>query len=69
MLIAPLDANTLAKVAIGMCDNLVTSVVRAWDQKKPLYFAPAMNTAMWDSPLTYQHMKTVKELLLYRVSF
>ncbi|KAI3422112.1 hypothetical protein GPALN_012645 [Globodera pallida] len=66
LLIAPLDANTLAKVANGICDNLVTSVVRAWDQRKPLYFAPAMNTAMWDNPLTYQHMKTLKELLLYR---
>ncbi|KAL3083130.1 hypothetical protein niasHS_010932 [Heterodera schachtii] len=66
MLIAPLDANSLAKIANGICDNLVTSVVRAWDQRKPLYFAPAMNTAMWENPLTYQHLKTLKELLLYR---
>lgn len=47
MLIAPLDANTLAKIANGLCDNLLTSIVRAWDPKKPLYFAPAMNTYMW----------------------
>jgi phosphopantothenoylcysteine decarboxylase len=67
LLIAPLDANTLAKVANGFCDNLVSSLIRAWDQKKPLYFAPAMNTAMWDNPLTYQHLKVLKELLLYRV--
>lgn len=31
MVIAPLSANTLAKVVAGMADNLVTSVVRAWD--------------------------------------
>jgi len=36
MLIAPLSANTLAKVANGMCDNLLTCVVRAWDWQKPL---------------------------------
>ncbi|KAH7730222.1 flavoprotein [Aphelenchoides avenae] len=64
--IAPLDANTLAKIANGMCDNLLTCIVRAWDQKRPLYFAPAMNTYMWENPLTYQHLKTLKELLLYK---
>jgi len=36
MVIAPLSANTLAKVANGMCDNLLTCVVRAWDWQKPL---------------------------------
>ncbi|CAK5116835.1 unnamed protein product [Meloidogyne enterolobii] len=66
LVIAPLDANTLAKIANGFSDNLVTSLIRAWDQKKLLYFAPAMNTAMWENPLTYQHLKTLKELLLYR---
>lgn len=67
LLIAPLDANSLAKIAHGLCDNLLTSLVRAWDFNKPLYFAPAMNTAMWENPLTYQHMKTLKELLQFRV--
>ncbi|MFH4975218.1 hypothetical protein AB6A40_001927 [Gnathostoma spinigerum] len=66
MLIAPLDANSLAKIANGLCDNLVTSVVRAWDPRKPLHFAPAMNTAMWENPLTYQHRKILKELLQYK---
>lgn len=34
--IAPLSANTLAKLANGMCDNLVTCVARAWDFQRPL---------------------------------
>ncbi len=36
MVIAPLSANTLAKIAGGLCDNLLTCVVRAWDFDKPL---------------------------------
>ncbi|XP_041364070.1 phosphopantothenoylcysteine decarboxylase-like [Gigantopelta aegis] len=56
MVIAPLDANTLAKLSHGLCDNLLTCVVRAWDLQRPLLFAPAMNTMMWEHPLTRQHL-------------
>ncbi|XP_074602384.1 phosphopantothenoylcysteine decarboxylase [Brevipalpus obovatus] len=51
-LISPLDANTMAKMAAGMCDNLLTCTVRAWDQSKPLFYCPAMNTHMWNHPST-----------------
>lgn len=67
MLIAPLDANSMAKIANGICDNLLLSIVRAWDPRKPLYYAPAMNVAMWENPLTYQHRKVLRELLRYKV--
>ena len=36
LIIAPLSANTLAKIVHGMCNNCLTSVVRAWDWSKPL---------------------------------
>lgn len=62
MVIAPLSANTLAKIAGGLCDNLLTCVVRAWDYGKPIYVAPAMNTFMWDSPFTRRHLDFVAEL-------
>jgi len=52
MVIAPLSANTLAKLANGLCDNLLTCVARAWDFDKKIFFAPAMNTLMWDHPVT-----------------
>ncbi|KAJ9586199.1 hypothetical protein L9F63_020157 [Diploptera punctata] len=58
--IAPLDANTLAKLAQGLCDNLVTCVARAWDTSKPLLFCPAMNTRMWEHPITATHIETLK---------
>ncbi|XP_027513395.1 phosphopantothenoylcysteine decarboxylase isoform X3 [Corapipo altera] len=60
MLVAPLDANTLAKVANGICDNLLTCVIRAWDLSKPLLFCPAMNTAMWEHPITARQVEQLK---------
>jgi len=54
LVIAPLSANTLAKLAGGLCDNLLTCIARAWDVSRPLLVAPAMNTAMWEHPLTEQ---------------
>jgi len=57
LLIAPLDANTLAKLANGFADNCLTCVWRAWDSKRPVVLAPAMNTMMWDHPLTARHLR------------
>ena len=56
-LIAPLDANTLAKLAGGLCDNCLTCVCRAWDPDRPVVLAPAMNTLMWQHPLTARHLR------------
>jgi len=59
-LIAPLTANTLAKLAHGLVNNLLTSVARAWDMTKPIIIAPAMNTFMWQHPATTEHLATLK---------
>ena len=59
--IAPLDANTLGKLAHGMCDNLLTCIARAWDIEKPLLFCPAMNTVMWHHPSTKRNINILKE--------
>ena len=56
LLVAPLDANTLAKFACGLSDNCLTCVWRAWDPAKPVVLAPAMNTLMWQHPLTKRHL-------------
>ncbi|KAK2858230.1 hypothetical protein Q7C36_006149 [Tachysurus vachellii] len=60
LVIAPLDANTLGKIASGICDNLLTCIVRAWDTSRPLLFCPAMNTAMWQHPITAQQVATLQ---------
>ena len=61
LLIAPLDANTLAKLALGICDNCLTCVYRAWDRTRPVVLAPAMNTLMWDHPATARHLTQVAD--------
>ena len=60
-IVAPLDANTLAKFALGVSDNFLTCIFRAWDFAKPVILAPAMNTLMWDSPVTLRHLRQLLE--------
>jgi phosphopantothenoylcysteine decarboxylase len=59
--VAPLDANTLAKLALGLCDNCLTCVWRAWDPARPRVVAPAMNTFMWRHPATRRHLRQLAE--------
>lgn len=72
LLIAPLSANTMAKMIVGIADNLLLSVIRAWDTaglvdftiktQKPLVFvAPAMNTAMWGHPVTKKQLTILRD--------
>jgi phosphopantothenoylcysteine decarboxylase len=65
--IAPLSANTLAKLANGLCDNLLTCIARAWDPAKPMIVAPAMNTLMWDHPFTAKHLEALNTLTYIKV--
>ncbi len=50
IVVAPCTANTMAKLATGIADNLLTSVLLA--AKKPVLLAPAMNTGMWTAAPT-----------------
>jgi phosphopantothenoylcysteine decarboxylase len=59
LVVAPLDANTLAKLAVGLCDNCLTCVWRAWDPARPVVLAPAMNTLMWENPFTRRHLRSL----------
>lgn len=54
MLIAPASANTLAKIAHGIADNLLTNLAAA--RACPLAVAPAMNVAMWRNPANQRNM-------------
>src|SRR5439155_25384267 len=61
LLIAPLDANTLAKLALGLTDNCLTCVYRAWERARPVLLAPAMNTLMWEHPATQRQLVQIAQ--------
>src|SRR6266516_278489 len=58
-LIAPASANTLAKLAAGIADNLLTSAALA--ATCPVLVAPAMNNAMYDNAATQANLETLRE--------
>lgn len=60
MVIAPATANTISKIAGGICDNLLTSVVCAFS--KPVIIAPAMNCNMWKNPVIQENIKKLMSL-------
>lgn len=58
LVIAPATANTLAKIACGLADNLLTTTVLA--STCPLVLAPAMNTRMWQNPVTQANLDRLR---------
>jgi len=60
-IICPATANTINKLAVGIADNLLTSLFLAHDRTKPYLIAPAMNTLMYEHPATQASLKKLKE--------
>ena len=58
MLIAPLSCNTLAKMANGICDNLLMAVYLS--ATCPVIVAPAMDEDMWHHPSTKKNIQTIQ---------
>lgn len=56
--LAPATANTISKIANGLCDNLLTSTVCAFS--KPILIAPAMNTNMWNNPFVQENISKLR---------
>ncbi|WP_299488064.1 bifunctional phosphopantothenoylcysteine decarboxylase/phosphopantothenate--cysteine ligase CoaBC [Acaryochloris sp. IP29b_bin.137] len=63
LVLAPLTANTLAKLAMGLADNLLTNTVLA--STVPILVAPAMNTTMWRQPVVQRNWHQLLEDLRY----
>lgn len=59
MVFAPASANMLARLALGLADDLPSTVALATEA--PLLIAPAMNTVMWEKPIVQQHLATLIE--------
>jgi phosphopantothenoylcysteine decarboxylase/phosphopantothenate--cysteine ligase len=65
-LILPATTDTLAKLAHGTADNLVTTTAITFTGK-PVLIAPAMNTRMWDHPLTRENLDRLKSVPNYHL--
>jgi phosphopantothenoylcysteine decarboxylase / phosphopantothenate---cysteine ligase len=58
LVIAPLTANTMAKLAHGLADDVLTEAALA--HRGPILVAPAMNTRMWEHPATQTNVETLR---------
>ena len=58
LVLAPLTANTLAKLANGLADNILTQAVLAF--RGPVLAAPAMNVRMWEHPATQENAERLR---------
>ena len=59
IVVAPATANTIAKAACGLADNLASNILLA--HTVPVLYAPAMNSAMWTNPATCRNVAFLKE--------
>lgn len=60
-LVAPASANTIAKLAMGLADNMVTSTALALPATTKKLLAPAMNTKMLEHPATQRNLKLLQD--------
>jgi phosphopantothenoylcysteine decarboxylase/phosphopantothenate--cysteine ligase len=58
LVIAPLSANTMAKLAVGLADNVLTELALAF--RGPVVAAPAMNTRMWEHPASQANLELLR---------
>ena len=60
LLIAPATANIIGKIANGIADDFLSTVVMAAGRNTPVYIAPAMNTNMYENPIVQANIEKLK---------
>lgn len=60
ILVAPVCADFIGKIANGIVDDLLSCTIYA--SKSPVLFAPAMNTKMWEHPVTRENVEKLKKI-------
>jgi phosphopantothenoylcysteine decarboxylase/phosphopantothenate--cysteine ligase len=62
VIVAPCTMDCMAKLAAGICDDVVTLIVSAVDRTKtPVLLAPSMNSVMWGQPSTQRNLARLRE--------
>lgn len=65
--LAPVTLTTLSKLAVGIADNALLTVVHALEPEIPVLVAPAMNTQMWNHPTNQRNLRWIEETGRYRI--
>jgi hypothetical protein len=60
MVLAPIDADTFAKMLHGITDCLLLEILRGWDISKKLLLVPGMTTLMWENPTTKKQLSKIR---------
>ena len=60
LVLAPIDADTFAKMLHGMADSLLLEVLRGWDVSKKILLVPGMTTSMWENPMTKKQLNKLR---------
>jgi phosphopantothenoylcysteine decarboxylase/phosphopantothenate--cysteine ligase len=63
--VAPLTANTMAKLACGLADDALSTVLMAIPRGIPIVLGPAMNTEMWEHPATIRNRGWLEDMERY----
>jgi hypothetical protein len=60
MVLAPMDADTFAKMLHGITDCFLLEILRGWDVSKKILLVPGMTTSMWENPMTKKQLRKVE---------
>ena len=60
LVLAPIDANNLAKMLHGHTDNLLLEVLRSWHVSKKILLVPGMSSLMWENPMTKKQLTKIR---------
>lgn len=60
LVLAPIDADHLAKMMTGIADTTLLEILRAWDVSKKILLVPGMSVQMWENPMTKKQLSKIK---------
>jgi phosphopantothenoylcysteine synthetase/decarboxylase len=67
VVVAPLTASTLGRLACGIADDALVTVLLAVDAGRPVLLCPAMNTQMWEHPIVQRNLGWLREAGRYTI--
>ncbi|KAI6082919.1 flavoprotein [Hypoxylon rubiginosum] len=60
LVLAPINADHLAKMMSGIADTTLLEILRAWDVSKKILLVPGMSVQMWENPMTKKQLSKIK---------